>query len=94
MKIQVISEILFSNYKKAKRIRVTPEILFSYFKNNYNAKFFLDQNEVDLKNKILFFIKNPKKLILFRKNLMKKFEETMSIQNYEKKFEKILQKSK
>lgn len=65
-----------------------------YFKNNYNAKFFLDQNEVDLKNKILFFIKNPKKLILFRKNLMKKFEETMSIQNYEKKFEKILQKSK
>ena len=33
MKIQVISEILFSNYKKAKRIRVIPEILFSYFKN-------------------------------------------------------------
>ncbi len=63
-----------------------------YFKNNFNAKFFQDQNERDLKNKILYFLKSPKKIKIYSKNVTKNFNRTMSTENYEKKFEKILQK--
>ena len=63
-----------------------------YFKNNENSKFFKDESQEDLQQKILFFLKSPQNIISYSKNIIRDFDKTMSIKNYEKHFKKILQK--
>ena len=63
-----------------------------YFKNNFNAKFFKDNDQTDLQNKMIFFLKSITNIKKYNQNIIKSFNKTMSLENYEKNFKKILQK--
>ena len=63
-----------------------------YFKNNFDAKFFYDQDQKDLEKKMIFFLKFPNQLNKYRKNLINNFDKNMSFANYENHFNEILQK--
>ena len=63
-----------------------------YFKNNYDSKFFKNNNVYDLSKKIYFFVKYPNKLLIFSRNIIKRFDSTISLKNYNNYFNELLKK--
>ena len=60
-----------------------------YVKNNFNGLIFNENNEKQLKKKMLFFIKNKKRISIFSKNSYDYFKKNYSEKNFLNQFEKL-----